>query len=53
MDLQRGYKSDYKHILDLISFINLPIGTLDKHDFITEYLLNKHDTIYLHFSQRC
>lgn len=52
-EVQRGYKPEYKDILDLISFINLPIGVLDKHDFIAEQLLNKNDTIYLHFGKRC
>ena len=51
--MQKGYKPEYEDLLDLISFINLPVGTLDKHDFIAEYLLNRDDTIYLHFRKQC
>lgn len=51
-DIQRGRKPEYKEILDLISFINLPIE-LENSDFIAEYLLNKNDTTYLHLGKQC
>ena len=47
--IKKGYKPDYQEILDLICFINLPI-TIDNSDFIKQQLLNKNDTLYLHFS---
>ena len=51
-NIQRGQRSDYKEILDLISFINLPVE-LENSDFIEEYLVNKNDTAYLYLGKRC
>lgn len=48
--VKKGYKSDYQEIMDLICFINLPVK-LDNYDFIKQQLLNKNDTIYLHFGE--
>ena len=39
--LKKGYRDDYNDLMNLICFINLPIK-LDKHDFIKQYLINKH-----------
>lgn len=48
--IKRGYKPDYKDILDLICFINLPVK-LDNAEFIKQKLLNQNDTAYLYFSK--
>lgn len=49
-NIKKGYKSDYRDILNLICFINLPVK-LDNHNFIKQQLLNQNDTAYLHFGQ--
>lgn len=48
--IKKGYKPDYKDILDLICFINLPVK-LDNAEFIKQKLLNQNDTAYLYFSK--
>ena len=48
--VKKGYKTDYKDILNLICFINLPVK-IDNHEFIKQQLLNLNDTVYLHFGQ--
>lgn len=45
-----GYKDDYQFILNLISFINMPIE-LDKQDFIKQRFLNYGYTDYLHLGR--
>ncbi len=50
--VRKGYRPDYKDILNLICFINLPIR-LDNHEFIKQQLLNNNDTAYLHFGKQC
>ena len=42
------FEEDYKDILNLICFINLPVK-IDNHEFIKQQLLNQNDTAYLHF----
>lgn len=51
--LQNGYTPNLNILMDLISFINLPQNSLDNQDFVAEYLLNRNDTIYLHFNNQC
>lgn len=48
--VKKGYKPEYQDILNLICFINLPVR-LDNHEFIKQQLLNKDDTVYLHFGK--
>lgn len=48
--VKKGYKPDYKEILNLISFINLPTR-LDNHEFIEQQLLNQNATNYLHLGE--
>lgn len=48
--VKKGYRPDYKDILNLICFINLPVK-IDNHEFIKQQLLNQNDTAYLHFGQ--
>ena len=37
--LRKGYQKEYDHILNMICFIN-SYKYLDKHELITQYLLN-------------
>ena len=39
-NLQKGYRTDYQDIINLINFINLPIN-IDNNNVIKQYLLNK------------
>lgn len=48
--VKKGYQPDYKDLLNIICFINLPVR-IDNHDFIKQQLLNQNDTVYLHFGQ--
>ena len=48
--VKKGYQPDYKDLLNMICFINLPVR-IDNHDFIKQQLLNLNDTVYLHFGQ--
>lgn len=48
--VKKGYKPEYKDLLNLICFINLPVK-IDNHEFIKQQLLNQNDTAYLHFGQ--
>ena len=48
--VKKGYQPDYKDLLNMICFINLPVR-IDNHDFIKQQLLNQNDTVYLHFGQ--
>lgn len=48
--VKKGYQPDYKDLLNMICFINLPVK-IDNHDFIKQQLLNQNDTVYLHFGQ--
>lgn len=48
--VKKGYQPDYKDLLNMICFINLPVR-LDNHEFIKQQFLNGTDN--LHFSKRC